>query len=75
MPCQIKIKDINCFADVYEPVGESVETHGIILSDLAAAELYCRVPRNLIIPQKIKTEMPNVRKIGETEVSLAFAQK
>ncbi|CAL5997181.1 Conserved_hypothetical protein [Hexamita inflata] len=71
-PVNLKLHQIQCFADVYEPVGVEIEKVGVILSSQAREEMQCPQPCK-ILPQASRKVVANKFKAKEVEFSSAFA--
>ncbi|CAL6015323.1 Conserved_hypothetical protein [Hexamita inflata] len=71
-PVNLKLHQIQCFADVYEPVGVEIEKVGVILSSQAREEMQCPQPCK-ILPQASRKVVANKFKAQEVEFSSAFA--
>ncbi|CAL6059106.1 Conserved_hypothetical protein [Hexamita inflata] len=71
-PINLKLHQIQCFADVYEPVGVEIEKVGVILSSQAREEMQCSQPCK-ILPQASRKVIANKFKVKEVEFSSAFA--
>ncbi|CAL5987834.1 Conserved_hypothetical protein [Hexamita inflata] len=71
-PVNLKLHQIQCFADVYEPVGVEIEKEGVILSSQAREEMQCPQPCK-ILPQASRKVVANKFEAKEVEFSSAFA--
>ncbi|CAL6067095.1 Conserved_hypothetical protein [Hexamita inflata] len=68
-PVNLKLSQIQCFADVYEPVGVEIEKVGIILSSQAREEMQCPQPCK-ILPKACRKVMTNKFKGKDEEFSI-----
>ncbi|CAL6060419.1 Conserved_hypothetical protein [Hexamita inflata] len=71
-PINLKLQDIQCFVDVYEPVGVEIEQVGVILSSQAREEMQCPRPCR-ILPQASKKIVANKFTADNIEFSSGFA--